>query len=155
MGRITFHLADGSRGILHAARGYVPGSFFVDTWRRFMARHAERVQAVDYWLSDYEGLDPRDIRPQDVERLVEITAGGLREDEVIGSHAPGDLGFGMTRMWHLRSEYSDADWRLTISRDRDALLRWIGEQLGRPIEAAPGELLLEATWEGGPPQSSP
>lgn len=151
MGRIVYCLLDGGRGILHEVRGYVPGSFFADTWQDFMSRHAARVRQVDYWLSDYEGLDPRDIRARDVERVVDITAGAFRPGQVIGTHAPGDLEFGMTRMWHLRSEYDDPEWPVTVSRDREVLLQWIGEQLGSPVEAVPGEMLFEVVHDGEPP----
>jgi hypothetical protein len=151
MGRIAYYLLDGGRGILHEARGYVPGRFFVDAWEGFMACHAERVRSVDYWLSDYEGSDPRDIRSPDVERVVDLTAGAFHPGQVIGTHAPGHVEFGMTRMWHLRSEYNDPDWRVTVSRDRGALLEWIGEQLGAPIGAVRGELLFESVREGDAP----
>lgn len=151
MGRIVYQLLDDGRGILHEVRGFVPGRFFADTWAAFLARHAERVRQVDYWLSDYEGSDPRDVRTPDVERVVDITAGAFHEGQVIGTFAPGDLEFGMTRMWQLRSEYSDADWRVAVSRDRAALLEWIGEQLGAaPVEVVRGEVLFEAVHEEEP-----
>jgi hypothetical protein len=109
-----------------------------------MARHADRIRSIDYWISDYEGLDPRDIRARDVERIVDLTSDAFHASQVVATHAPGDVEFGMTRMWQLRSPYSAPDWNVGVFRDRDVMLRWIEERLGRPVAAEPGEVLWEA-----------
>jgi hypothetical protein len=143
MGRMTFHLLDAGSGILMTARGLVPGPRFADILGDFMDRFPHVLDAADYWISDYRGFDPRELVAAHVPAIRLATAPLFHHGLVVANHAPGDVEFGMTRMWQGQLADEEQHQRTTVVRDWDVLLRWIGERIHRSVAATPGEMLLD------------
>jgi hypothetical protein len=122
-------IADGGRGVVTLCTGVLGREEFITAIRRRYEPVSE-LHARQYFLTDHSGVTKFAMSSQDIVDLTRITrAASLVNPNVhLASVVPGDLAFGMVRMW--RSYAEQFVWSFRMCRSRAEAEQWLRDEIG-------------------------
>ncbi len=122
-------LLDDGEGILYQCSGVLSGAEIISANQELLASPARR-RGRRYGLVDCSAVASVEISTAELRALADQDARLAAEARIpilLAVVAPGDLGYGLARMWQAFAQ--GIWWRAEVFRDRPAAERWIRETL--------------------------
>jgi len=113
------------RRVVFEADGPVDGKELVDVHREFLETREHELHGCRTWFVDFARALPGDAAGGDIRLLADlaVTLSERVPLRAVAVHAPGDLDFGLARMWGVLAEKSG--WHIRIFRSRSEATVWL------------------------------
>jgi hypothetical protein len=126
------HITDGGRGVITLCTGVLGRDEFIEAIRQRYEPKADLHKRL-YFLTDHSGVTNFSMSSQDIVVLTQITkaASLLNPNIHLASVVPGDLAFGMVRMWTSYAE--QFVWSFRMCRSRSEAEQWLRDEISTDL----------------------
>ena len=123
-------ITDQGLGLVRTTSGAVTGEDLLEAHTAYLAENEDQFTNCRYWLYDYSKADCNKVQTHDIMRLAALHRSVASKNPalVVASCCPGDLEFGLSRMWEAFVQPSC--WNTRTFRTAEEAKEWISAKLG-------------------------